>query len=387
VVLEKHKKQWIGGRTSNEKFYGSSIVTGAGVGRKNKDVLLMKLLKELDIPTSEHIKTQFYTPIRRPINVDHIVDFLKQKFNEYRKDKKPLVTFKEFAEQTLGKQLYNQFVYSTGYSDYENEDVLETLYYYGMEDNYTNWKSISIPWKKLVLTLYHKIGSDHIKPNNNVISIHKIKETPCRFLITTDKGVKYICNKVIIAPTIDGIKKLVPGAEDKNSIYNQIEGQPFLRLYGKFSKNSIPILKEYIKGYTIVSSPLQKIIPINPDKGVYMISYSDNEHARSLKKYLENTPENREFLASLIEKSLGIPKNSLQLAAIKDFYWPIGTHFYKPLNENEFKNREDFIYKAQHPEKGMVVVGEVVSRNQGWVEGALESVKTVLSKKWIKTEC
>ena len=36
IVLEKHKKQWIGGRTSNETFYGTEIVTGAGVGRKKK---------------------------------------------------------------------------------------------------------------------------------------------------------------------------------------------------------------------------------------------------------------------------------------------------------------------------------------------------------------
>ena len=39
LVLEKYKKQWIGGRTSNETFHGTSIVTGAGVGRKNKDKL------------------------------------------------------------------------------------------------------------------------------------------------------------------------------------------------------------------------------------------------------------------------------------------------------------------------------------------------------------
>ena len=43
------------------------------------------------------------------------------------------------------------------------------------------------------------------------------------------------------------------------------------------------------------------------------------------------------------------------------------------------KNRKDFINKAQHPEDGMLVVGEAVSRDQGWVEGALESVNIVLN--------
>jgi hypothetical protein len=30
-------------------------------------------------------------------------------------------------------------------------------------------------------------------------------------------------------------------------------------------------------------------------------------------------------------------------------------------------------------------VGEVVSRRQGWTEGALESVHAVLNQKWINT--
>ena len=33
LILEKHKKQWIGGRTSNETFYGTQIVTGAGIAQ------------------------------------------------------------------------------------------------------------------------------------------------------------------------------------------------------------------------------------------------------------------------------------------------------------------------------------------------------------------
>jgi hypothetical protein len=35
----------------------------------------------------------------------------------------------------------------------------------------------------------------------------------------------------------------------------------------------------------------------------------------------------------------------------------------------------------------MLVVGEVVSRDQGWTEGALESVKAVLDEKWIINDC
>jgi monoamine oxidase len=52
-----------------------------------------------------------------------------------------------------------------------------------------------------------------------------------------------------------------------------------------------------------------------------------------------------------------------------------------------YKDRDEFIERAQHPEKGILVIGEVVSKHQGWTEGALDSVKEVLTKKWVNTIC
>jgi hypothetical protein len=122
---------------------------------------------------------------------------------------------------------------------------------------------------------------------------------------------------------------------------------------------------------------------MNPDKGIYMIAYNDNNNTLKLKNNLENTKENMILYCDLIEKSLGIPQNSLNLIAIKAYYWQIGTHYYKPLDPSIYKDRSEFIKIAQHPEKDILVVGEVVSKNQGWVEGALKSVRKVLTKKWI----
>lgn len=118
-----------------------------------------------------------------------------------------------------------------------------------------------------------------------------------------------------------------------------------------------------------------------------MIAYNDNNNALALKNNLENTKDNRDMYCELLEKSLGIPPDSLDIIAIKDFYWPIGTHYYKPLNLSFFKDREAFIDIAQHPERGVLVVGEVVSKNQGWTNGALDSVRAVLTKKWVNSVC
>lgn len=384
LILEQHKKQWIGGRTSNEMFYGTQVVTGAGVGRKEKDKLLIKLMNEIGIKYTEYETIVNYSKTFTPVDIVKIINKLKSEYNKHPELHHK--TFKEFFIKIFDEKLYKAFIISAGYTDYENADLYETLYNYGIDDNKSGWTGLHIPWKNMVDKLYHIIGKNHFRFSNNVVEIKKIKEKPCLFHIKTDNGILYQCNKVIIATTITGIQKLVPGADKKTSLYQQIHGQPFLRLYAKFNKESAEIMKKYVTTYTIVPGPLQKIIPMDANKGVYMIAYSDNYYALLQKKYLKNTPENRDLYCDLLEESLGIPKGQLKITAIKDYYWPIGTHYYEPLR-GPFKTRNDFVYKAQHPENGMLVVGEVVSRDQGWTQGALESVQTVLDENWVINDC
>ena len=375
MVLEKYKKQWIGGRLNNEEFYGTSVVTGAGIGRKEKDYLLVDLLEKMGVKYSEF-----------PINMNYIVKnrvqigpIVKELRKEYKKQSEPVTTFRHFAKGVLGDTLYKEFITSVGYTDYEDEDAYQTLYKYGMDDNSAGWTGLSIPWHQLIQKLVHTIGSNHVRASNNVESIVKVQDKPCVFELTTEKGVKYYCGKVIIATTITGIHKLLP----KYKIYNQIKPQPFLRLYAKFPKASALIMRQLVPTYTIVSGPLQKIIPMSLDKGVYMIAYSDNKSALLLKDHLENNAKNRDFFCDLLEKTLSIPTNTLQITALLNFYWPVGTHYYTPLDH---KSRAEFIEKAQHPMPNMLVVGEVVAENQGWTEGALDSVKKVLTKSFLKSE-
>jgi monoamine oxidase len=106
---------------------------------------------------------------------------------------------------------------------------------------------------------------------------------------------------------------------------------------------------------------------MNADLGVYMIAYCDNKNATSLPQ--NNTKEVRDMYVALLEKFFGI--SGLHIVAIKNYFWQIGTHYYEPLAANK---RPDFLKQIQHPDTGLFVVGEAVSRNQGWVEGALESV-------------
>ena len=387
IVLEKHKKQWIGGRTSNETFYGTEIVTGAGIGRKKKDKLLIQLMEDLDVKFSEfEFNPIIANTIHNPIDIKKMVSDLKKR-TVYANE-----TFKKFAKKALGEVEYANFLITNGYTDYENDDAFDVMEHYGLEDNYSSWTGLNIHWKKLILALTHRVGMNNIRSSCGATSIFSFEKGKYKkngtdfscdiydYCVETDNNIAYYCNKIIVATTITSLRSLFP----RHKIYDQIEGQPFLRLYAKFSKSSVPIMKEYVKGYTIVPSVLQKIIPIDANKGVYMIAYSDNKSAEFLKNKLSDTEENREMFALLVETSLGMPINTVKINALKDFYWPVGTHYYKPLDIKMYCDREEFIYVAQHPDPNIIVVGEVVASNQGWTEGALESVKKALTKTWLK---
>ena len=387
LILERNKKSWLGGRTNNIDFYGTNIVTGAGVGRQNKDSLLMQLLDDLKIPYHKYSITKEDGSDVTTIDVNKIISYLKTTYNK-NVDLYKGETFKHFALNILGETVYHNFVTSTGYTDYENADIHDVFYYYGMDDNSTKLDAFYVPWKRLIddmikWLLHYNVN---IKSSSNVTKINKLddcKET-CGFVVSCENGQKYKCKKIVVATTISSIHKLFP--IDKFPIYKQIHGQPFLRLYGKFSGKSALLMKNTVKSLTIVSGPLYKIIPMDFKRNVYMIVYNDNAGSVFFKNHLKNTSTNRNLYARLLEKSLGLPFDSLKLDAIIDFYWPIGTHYYEPLS-SEYKNRADFIKQAQNPAKGIVVVGEVVALKQGWIEGALDSVEAVITKKWVQSTC
>ena len=96
LILEKYNKKWVGGRTSNDFFYGTEIVTGAGIGRKKKDKLLLKLLDELDLKTKDFTVNTHYSNMFEPIDVKKVMGYLR---SEYKTYKGPPIIFKRFAKK------------------------------------------------------------------------------------------------------------------------------------------------------------------------------------------------------------------------------------------------------------------------------------------------
>ena len=100
-----------------------------------------------------------------------------------------------------------------------------------------------------------------------------------------------------------------------------------------------------------------------------MISYSDNKIAD---RWI-NVKNIDLVVERNIKKIFGL---NLKVLKHKLIYWKNGTHYFSPL-QKEYKSRNEFIFKAQNPEKNIYVVGEAYSNSQGWCEGALESVEQI----------
>lgn len=357
LVLEANRH--LGGRAGNAKFFSSKVVTGAGIGRKSKDKLLHNLIHELGL-TSNEFPFQPDNKLENKLDIMKVFRYLKR---NYRSSGDSGKTFRQFATDVLGSSLYRRFIQSSGYSDYENEDAFQTLHHYGMDDNACCWTGFTVPWSELIDKMADVIGHRSIKTSAPVKSISCDEEG--NFIVKTPRR-KYRSSRLVLATTISQIRRLLPSFP----IYDHIKSQSFLRLYGKFSRDSAQILKDHIEKYTIVNGPLQKIIPIDREKGIYMMAYNDNRHAETVYRHIDDL----EWLAKQMQKALHIP-TKLSLVRVKPFYWREGTHYYAPGVGRESRK---FLRNAQFPYPGLYVVGEAVSLNQGWVEGALESVKTVL---------
>ena len=344
------KDEIIGGRVKTIQFDNETVVAGAGIGRLKKDKLLFQLCKELKVKTNKYTSKISYT--FEQLNILDVIEFLKTKLNKNIMEKRHFITFKQFATKILGKPIYDLFIKSVGFSDFENEDVIDVIFEYGFDDCVSGNELFSIVWNQFLDSLGKQLKSC-IKLNTLVKKITRTDNG--KFIIDNN-----IYDKVFIATDSKTAYNLTG-----NDIYKSIKPQTFTRLYVKLDK---PIGDYNRMIYT--EKPFQKVIEMNKDKCIYMISYSDNKIADRWLKVDNINLEVEKNIRKIFGVDVKVIKNEL-------VYWKIGTHYFSPL-QKRYINRNEFISSAQHPEKNVYVVGEAYSNSQGWCEGALESVEMIL---------
>lgn len=337
TIIEKDSE--CGGRVKMSELEGVKIPTGAQFTRIDKDKILSKLLKELDVELKPYELEIDFT--FEETNVKDLLNKLKSSINDFDRSK---FTFKEFAIKVLGDDYVN-FVNMMGYTDFENYDFIDALENYGFEDNIPGYKIANVPWDEVIDKLLNFIGRENIIYNTQINSIEKSGD---KFLINS----KINADAVIIGVTVNQLRKLLP-----NQIYNEIESQNFIKVFAETNLEN--------DNFVVVDSNIRKVIPIELD--VYNVAFSDNVEARQVKN------KDKSYFESLLSRHFGF---GVKLDNLKKFFWEEGTHYFKPLSKS-WKSRKEFIYNSQHPDDNLWVVGEMVAEKQGWVEGALSSVENI----------
>ena len=143
--------------------------------------------------------------------------------------------------------------------------------------------------------------------------------------------------------------------------------QPLLRTYavipgGKKWLGTIPLT---------TSNPIRYIIPIDPDRGVYMISYTDGADTEHWWK----KGRSPEMLSKMIMREIRnlFGKNVPDPVYFKDHYWKSGASYW-----TTGVNSDRIARKMLEIEPGVHIVGESYSHKQAWIEGALEQAEALI---------
>jgi glycine/D-amino acid oxidase-like deaminating enzyme len=265
-------------------------------------------------------------------------------------------TFRAFGQRVLGRERYAAFVRATGYSDYEDAAAAHTLYHYGFDDTIGGRDLFTVPWKALVDALAAASGAD-IRLGYKVTDVKKVGDGAYDVVANANRTIR--APQVVVAVTASSLHRIFRSSLDA------VRAQPFIRTYARFEKGpALDALIAAVPRHMAVDAPLQKIIPMRDD--VFMVAYADNASAVALR----NAGARR--LESLVEQATGVA--GLRIIDVYSKFWKEGTHYFAPTSQVD-----SGVARPLGPNENVWVVGEAVSlKNQGWVEGALDSVPRAL---------
>jgi hypothetical protein len=334
----------IGGRIYEERFYGFNTPMGASMIR-HADNNTIRLCEEL------HLELKNVDATLLSKESDFINDMLVKIVNKYdpqlyAKD----MTVMEFLREHFPEEQVQTYIEYSIYRDYLNSSIHEYIFNYPISDHLQEptsgfvikggyYRLIDALWKSIKdkVTLHLNTPVTRVT-NHFVISAAGTRMKYDRLYWTLTES-----NKQIIQPIIQNDRLL-----------SSIFGVPFLTMYARVDSSS-----KYPG--VVVGGLLGKMYPIG--KNILMVAYTDGTYAEELQTHIAGLTAEKiiEYIQPLVRANPGFEDVTMQ--DIVYHYWPVGIHQYRSALRS-IRHRYDNVY----------LMGEAVSVNQGWVEGAIESV-------------
>tara|TARA_B100000214_G_scaffold375188_2_gene360507 strand:- start:1072 stop:2367 length:1296 start_codon:yes stop_codon:yes gene_type:complete len=187
--------------------------------------------------------------------------------------------------------------------------------------------------------------------------------------ITVDNGDKFYFNHLIL--TIPPTKLTTIDYFKENKLLTTVKPIQLLRIYAQYPTEDL-WFKDIQR--TTTDNILRQIIPIDYEKGLIMISYTDGKNASMWKSYKDIGDS---FLIKALHKEISTlfdivpPKPKM----ISVHYWENGVHMWD-VGSNLNKLYPCII--KPNLEEEIYIGGEAYSKKQGWIEGSLETAYDIL---------
>jgi cytochrome b involved in lipid metabolism/UDP-galactopyranose mutase len=191
--------------------------------------------------------------------------------------------------------------------------------------------------------------------NTYCIKMNKYKKS-----ITLSNNNELIANKIILTIPINSLNAIEIYPTLRWNNHNKPIPYKLLRIYTKYPFG-------WFKGMNkiITDMSISMIIPINPDKGLIMISYSDNINA----EYWNNFTDINKLKKALSKElnklfpNIDIPEPEW----ISLEYWSEGCHYWnKYTNDNKIINNIE-----KQLGKDIYLINEAYTHINGWIESSL----------------
>ena len=402
-LIEKHKNLKVvllessnrfGGRvyTHHEKVNGNDYLVDLGAGRLGfHHEHIMKLVKKLKLDKDIYPISNKSDYIENGVNKTHIkngvmkrlYDFLNlKKIKDLSKSFIQQFTFKEFLEKYISKTVIDKMIRVFEYTSdftllnaYDSSRLFKTDYkqshkYFVLKNGLQSITDtmISRIKKHPSYPRRYKLKSGCMVDDIEFIhdsSLYKV----CYTKTSDDKSLQLLTKKVVCAlprKSLVGFDILKPHHKDIESV----KDVDLLRIYEIYKK---PWFKTIPK--TITNNQLQYIIPISPDNGLIMSSYTDLKNSKYwLKLYTEKTED--EFKKILHAKlkstfNMDIPESIW----LKFTYWDMGVAVWKKGVDSDYISE-----KILNLMPNFYICGENYSTYQAWCEGALITADKVFKK-------
>ena len=406
-ILLLESGQRYGGRiySYKETIDGQDYVMDLGAGRLgHHQPLINDLINELglkpkivDIPnTKTYIEVAKNGKVH---NKTHFKDYIMDKLTKFffsslitKLGKSMLQKYylceliKKYVSVSFSQKVASVFEYSSDLNEFNAYDAIEYFKHdYNSETKFFTLnggleqiiehliiaikKTKSYKSKNIKLLNLSNVENITNKNSNNLFKIEVNNYKTAKIYYIYSKNV--VC--AVPKKTLEKLELFKPILRDLNSI-NSIN---LLRIYEIYNKTKGETWFKNVEK-TITNSQVQFVIPINPNNGLIMSSYSDSANANYwnlllAKKGLEFVKAKLNIKLNQIFSiyNISIPQSKY----IKMYFWDAGVACWKKNVDSDYVSS-----KLLNPYSNVFIIGENYSKYQAWCEGALMTSENCITK-------